>query len=125
MGSKVFGPTFRVVDVEAARSSPRNLPFEAGLMIAATVSGSERLVAGAKDGGAYLFGAAPEPELIFGLHSAPVTSVCVDRERALSSDERGRTFLWPMSPSAVASRCLARPVDDWEQKRIDGSVSDG
>ena len=125
VGSKASGPTFRIVDVEAARSSPRDLPFEAGLMSAAFVRGSEFLVAGAKDGGAYLFGSEPEPELVFGLHSAPVTSLCLDQERALSSDERGRTFLWPTSPSAVASRCLARPVDDWEQKRIDGSVSDG
>ncbi|MBL6757868.1 MAG: protein kinase [Planctomycetes bacterium] len=125
VGSKASGPTCRIVDVEAARSSPRDLPFEAGLMSAAFARGSEFLVAGAKNGGAYLFGSAPEPELIFGLHSAPVTSLCLDRERALSSDERGRTFLWPISPSAVAAHCLARPVDDWEQKRIDGSVSDG
>ena len=125
VGSEVFGPTFRVVDVETAQWSPRSLPFEAGLMTAASARGSELLVAGAKDGGAYLFGSAPEPELIFGLHSAPVTSLCLDRERALSSDERGRTFLWPTNPSEIAATSLPRPVDDWEQKRIDGSVSDG
>jgi WD40 repeat protein len=125
VGSEVFGPTFRVVDVEAAQWSPRSLPFEAGLMTAASARGSELLVAGAKDGGAYLFGSAPEPKLIFGLHSAPVTSLCLDRERALSSDERGRTFLWPTNPSETAAAALPRPVDDWEQERIDGSVSDG
>jgi WD40 repeat protein len=124
VGSEEFGPTCRIVDIEAARTSPRDLPFEAGLMSAAFARGSEFLVAGAKDGGAYLFGSAPEPALIFGLHSAPVTSLCLGQERALSSDERGRTFLWPTNPSEIAASSLPRPVDDWEQKRIDGSVSD-
>jgi WD40 repeat protein len=125
VGSKVAGNTFRILEVAVGSNSPRNLPVKAGFMSGAFATAGRIVIAGGRDGSAYVFGEAPEPALIFDLHSAPVTSVSLGHERALSSDESGRAFLWPTNPSKVAAACLPRPVDDWEQERIDGSVSDG
>jgi len=129
VGARVAGNTFKIINVATATASPRVLPIKAGLTSASFSTEDGLAVVGARDGRAYVFGAAPEAKLTFGLHSAAVNTVDLDTRgpvtRALSSDDDGGLYLWPLRPTPVASASLARGVDDWEQQRIDGSVSDG
>ena len=128
-GAEVAGPTFRIIDTMTTTPSPRDLPREAGPTTAAFVAGTDLVVTGTKAGKAYVFGGSSEPVLVFAEHSTSLVTLAVDGgndgQRVLSSDEGGTVFVWPLTPSPVAKARLARAVDDWEQEKIDGSVSDG
>lgn len=126
VGSSVSGGTFRLVDLGSPTPTSRYLPREAGIVGLAFDPFDGAMTVACRNGAAFTFAGDVNAVAIFDLHGAPLTAIAQSPHRGdrrvVSADQSGQVFVWPLDPQDVAHRRVARKVDEWERRLIDGNL---
>ena len=128
LGTEEGGGTLRTLVVGAKKAVAWSIPRQAGVVDLAAGGPRNEFLVACRNGEAFFFDGGKEPRVFFPLHSSPLTCVAmspgVGDARAISGDEAGCVYVWPLDPEAAAERRIARRVDEWERRLIRGPLTE-